>query len=91
MSQQKIPLSLAAAAVALALSPLAPAAENPPGSSGKAISAGNKVRCLGISFCHAFHECGQHVCKTASKCGGLRTTTAKECLDKGGTIAELED
>ena len=55
MSQTKPTLSLAAAAAALALAPLVLAADNPPGSSGKAISAGDKVHCYGIHYCHSFH------------------------------------
>lgn len=94
MSRQKQTLSLAAAAAALALSPLAPAADNPPGSTGKAINAGDKVHCHGLNFCSPLHSCaGKQGCKTPGKCRGhgYIELSAKECLDRGGVIEDLQD
>jgi uncharacterized membrane protein len=93
MSQRKPALSLAATVAALALSPLALAADNPPGSVGKAISASDKVHCYGLHFCSPFHECaGKQSCKTPSKCRaqGFLKMSAKECLDRDGTIGDVE-
>lgn len=94
MNHPKRNISLAAAAAALAVSSIAFAAENPAGSVGKAINAGDKVHCYGVHSCKgnsdcktAEHSCkGQNVCKTH----GFKGVSAKECLEKGGTIADLK-
>jgi hypothetical protein len=94
MSQQKQIASLAAAAAALALSSFAFAADNPAGSVGKAINAGDKVHCYGIHSCKGNSDCKttEHACKGKNACGGhgFKGVSAKECLDKGGTIADLK-
>lgn len=94
MSQQKQVISLAAAAATLALSSIAFSADNPAGSVGKAINAGDKVHCYGIHSCKGNSDCktAEHSCKGQNKCGGhgFKGVSAKECLEKGGTIADLK-
>jgi hypothetical protein len=94
MSQDKKLVSLAAAAAALAISSIAFAAENPAGSVGKAVNAGDKVHCYGIHSCKGNSDCKttEHACKGKNACGGhgFKAVTAKECLDKSGTIADLK-
>lgn len=94
MSQNKVAVSLAAAAAALAISSFAFAADNPAGSSGKAINAGDKVHCYGIHSCKGNSDCktAEHSCKGQNKCGGhgFKAVSAKECFEKGGTIADLK-
>ena len=94
MNQDKKALSLAAAAAALALSSFAFAADNPAGSVGKAINAGDKVHCYGVHSCKGNSDCKttEHACKGKNACGGhgFKGVSAKECLDKGGTISDLK-
>jgi hypothetical protein len=94
MSQDKLGISLAAAAAALAVTSMAFAAENPAGSVGKAVNAGDKVHCYGVHSCKGNSDCKttEHACKGKNACGGhgFKAVTAKECLDKGGTIADLK-
>lgn len=94
MSQDKLGVSLAAAAAALAISSFAFAADNPAGSVGKAINAGDKVHCYGIHSCKGNSDCktAEHSCKGKNACGGhgFKAVSAKECLDKSGTIADLK-
>jgi len=94
MSQITLGASVAAAAAALALSSLAFAADNPAGSVGKAVSAGDKVHCYGIHSCKGNSDCKttEHACKGKNACGGhgFKGVAAKECLDKGGVIADLK-
>ena len=91
---QKATASIAAAAAALALSSFAFAAENPAGSSGAAINAGDKVHCYGINSCKGSADCktANNACKGKNDCKGhgFKGVSAKECLDKGGTIAALK-
>ena len=94
MSQNKTAASIAAAAAALAISSFAFAADNPAGSVGKAINAGDKVHCYGVHSCKGNSDCktAEHSCKGQNKCGGhgFKAVTAKDCLEKGGTIADLK-
>lgn len=78
-------LSLAAAAAGLALSATAPAADTAP---GKAVNAGDKVQCYGLSFCG--HRCGasNHFCTNLDDCKAPWITTAKNCLDRGGSLQD---
>jgi len=94
MSQEKPGISLAAAAAALAISSFAFAADNPAGSVGKAINAGDKVHCYGIHACKGNSDCktAEHACKGQNACKGhgFKAVSARDCLDKGGTIADLK-
>lgn len=86
-------LASAAAAMALAMS-AAGAAENPKGSSGAAVGASDKVHCYGVHSCKGNSDCktAEHSCKGKNACGGhgFKGISAKECLDKGGVIADLK-
>lgn len=94
MSQEKLGVSLAAAAAALAISSFAFAADNPAGSVGKAINAGDTVHCYGIHSCKGNSDCKttENSCKGMNACAGhgFKAVKAKECLDKKGTIADLK-
>jgi hypothetical protein len=84
---------LAAAAAGLALSAASFAAANPPGSSGVAVAAGDKVHCYGVNSCKGMNDCktASHDCKGNGSCKGqgFKGVTAKACLDQGGTIADV--
>ena len=94
MKNTKTTLSLASAAVAFALSASAIAADQPKGSSGAAINAGDKVHCYGIHSCKGNSDCktAEHACKGQYACGGhgFKGMKAKACLDAGGTIADIK-
>ncbi len=94
MSQTKVGVSVAAAAAALAISSFAFAADKPAGSSGAAIGAGDKVHCYGIHSCKGNSDCktAEHACKGHNACGGhgFKGVSAKECMEKGGTIADVK-
>ncbi|MDD1783141.1 hypothetical protein LRP49_18400 [Enterovibrio sp. ZSDZ35] len=85
--------TFASVALALAMSTSAFAAEQPVGSSGAAIGAGDKVHCYGIHSCKGNSDCktAEHACKGQNKCGGhgFKAMKAKECLDAGGTISDV--
>jgi len=87
-------VTLASAAVAFALSTSAIAADQPKGSSGAAIDAGDKVHCYGIHSCKGNSDCktAEHACKGQNACGGhgFKGMSAKACLDAGGTIADIK-
>lgn len=93
MTQDKLGVSLAAAAAALAISSFAFAADNPAGSMGKSINAGDKVHCYGIHSCKGNSDCktAENACKGKNACKGhgFKAVAAKECLDKGGTMSDL--
>lgn len=94
MSQHTLGASVAAAAAALALSSFAFAAENPAGSTGKAINAGDKVHCYGVHSCKGNSDCKttENACKGMNACAGhgFKGIPAKACLDKNGVIADLK-
>lgn len=85
--------SLASLAALLALSFSAVAANNPPGSSGIAVAASDKVHCYGVNECKGQADCktATNECKGQGSCKGqgFKATTAKDCLGKEGTIADL--
>ncbi len=87
------PTSLAAAAALFALSAAAFAANPPAGSSGMAVAASDKVHCYGVNDCKGNGDCKttQNACKGQNSCKGqgFKGTSAKECLAKDGTIADL--
>jgi uncharacterized membrane protein len=70
------------------------AIENPKGSSGVAVGASDKVHCYGVHSCKGNSDCktAEHSCKGQNACGGhgFKGVSAKECLDKGGVIADLK-
>lgn len=87
--------SLASIAAAMALSMSAVnAADSPKGSSGPAIGASDKVHCYGVHSCKGNSDCktAEHSCKGQNACKGhgFKGIAAKECLDKGGVIADLK-
>jgi len=94
MKNTKSNLSLASAAVAFALSTSAIAGDHPKGSSGAAINAGDKVHCYGVHSCKGNSDCktAEHACKGQNVCGGhgFKGMSAKDCLDAGGTIADIK-
>ena len=86
--------TFASAALAVALSSTAMAAESPAGSSGAAIGAGDKVHCYGVHSCKGNSDCktAEHSCKGHNKCKGhgFKAMPAKDCLDAGGVIADIK-
>ena len=84
---------IASAAGLLALSLGAFAADAPKGSSGVAVAAGDKVHCYAVHDCKGNSDCktAEHACKGQNGCKGhgFKGVSAKECLDKGGTIGDL--
>lgn len=83
MSHFKSGLSLAAAAATLALSPNVPAADS---ASGKAIDASDKVHCYGVNFCNSRCSTSNPACRNRRECNEPWITTARNCLDKGGSL-----
>ena len=85
--------SLACAAALFALSTAAISATSPAGSSGVAVAASDKVHCYGVHDCKGTADCktAENACKGQNSCKGhsFKGMAAKECLDKGGTIADL--
>jgi uncharacterized membrane protein len=85
--------SLAFAAALFALSAVASAATAPAGSSGAAISAGDKVHCYGVHECKGNSDCktSENGCKAQNACKGhgFKGVTAKACFDAGGTIGDV--
>ena len=86
--------TFASAALAVAMSTSAFAAESPAGSHGAAIGAGDKVHCYGIHSCKGNSDCktAEHACKGQNKCGGhgFKGMEAKACLEGGGVIADIK-
>jgi len=80
-------------ASALALATAAGAADAPQGSSGKAVAANDKVHCYNVHECKGNSDCktAESACKGQNACKGhgFKAVTAKACLDKKGTIADL--
>ena len=93
MSSTKTLTTFASAALAVALSSPAIAADSPAGSVGAAIGAGDKVHCYGLHSCKGNSDCktAEHACKGQNACKGhgFKGVTAKQCLDQGGTIADI--
>ena len=86
--------TFASAALAVAMSTSAMAADSPAGSHGAAIGAGDKVHCYGVHSCKGNSDCktAEHACKGQNKCGGhgFKGMKAKDCLDAGGVIADIK-
>lgn len=84
---------LALTAALLALSSTAFAADAPAGSTGKAISANDKVHCYNVHACKGNSDCktAEHACKGQNACKGhgFKSQTAESCLKAGGTIGDL--
>jgi hypothetical protein len=95
MSTSSKGATLAAAAGFLALSLSAFAADAPKGSSGVSVAANDKVHCYNVHDCKGNSDCktAEHSCKGQNGCKGhgFKATTAKECLAKDGTIADLKE
>lgn len=85
--------SLTLTAALLALSSAAFAADKPAGSTGKAISAQDKVHCYNVHSCKGNSDCKtvEHACKGQNNCKGhgFKAQTAESCLKAGGTISDL--
>ena len=95
MSIQSKGASLASMAAVMALTmSSAIAAQNPVGSHGAAVAAGDKVHCYGVMSCKGNSDCktAEHSCKGQNACKGhgFKGVSAKECLDKDGVIADLK-
>lgn len=86
--------TFASAALAVAMSSTAMAANSPAGSHGAAVGAGDKVHCYGVHSCKGNSDCktAEHSCKGHNKCKGhgFKAMKAKDCLDKDGVIADLK-
>lgn len=93
MSVQSKTTAMASVAGLLALSLGAFAAESPKGSSGMAVAAGDKVHCYAVHDCKGNSDCKttENSCKGQNACKGhgFKGMSAKACLEKGGTIADL--
>ncbi len=89
----KSAVSFALSAATLALAASAFAADAPKGASGKAVSANDKVHCYNMHDCKGNSDCktAEHSCKGQNACKGhgFKAASAKQCLDKGGVIADL--
>lgn len=86
--------TLASVAAFMALSMSAFAAENPPGSMGAAVAAGDKVHCYGVqNSCKGNADCktAANACKGQNTCKGhgFKGMSAKSCVEAGGVIADL--
>ena len=95
MSIQSKGAILATAAVAMVLSmSAAVAADSPGGSSGAAVGASDKVHCYGVHSCKGNTDCKttENSCKGMNACKGhgFKAVQAKDCMDKGGVIADLK-
>lgn len=84
---------LATAAAMLAFSAASLAADMPAGSSGKAVTASDKVHCYGVHSCKGNSDCKttENACKGQNACKGhgFKAMSANECLAGGGTIGDL--
>lgn len=84
-------LASAAAAMVLSMS-AAVAAENPGGNMGAAVGASDKVHCYGVTSCKGSTDCktAENSCKGMNACKGhgFKAIQAKDCMDKGGVIAD---
>ena len=91
MNNLHLKSSLAVLASTLALSALA--AESPKGSTGTAIAANDKVHCYNVHDCKGNSDCKttEHSCKGQNSCKGhgFKAMSAKDCLMKKGTIADM--
>lgn len=85
--------SLAAMAAMFAMT-AAQAGDMPAGSSGLAVSAGDKVHCYGVHNCKGNSDCAtaEHACKGHNGCKGhgFKAMKADACLKDGGTIGDIK-
>jgi hypothetical protein len=90
----KLATSATLAAVTLALSAAAFAADAPNGSKGKAIDSNDKVHCYNVHECKGNSDCAtaDHACKGQNACKGhgFKAINAASCLSTGGTIGDLK-
>jgi hypothetical protein len=95
MNAIKASASLTLAAAALAIASGVFAADAPKGSKGAAVSAEDKVHCYNVHSCKGNSDCAtaEHQCKGQNACKGhgFKASTAKACLDEGGTIGDLKE
>lgn len=93
-TQFKTGASFAVSAALLALSASAMGATPPEGSSGKAISASDKVHCYNATECKGQNDCktSANACKGQSACKGqgFKAKTAGECLKGNGVIGDIK-
>lgn len=93
MTTRTVPATLAATAAMLALSACAFAGTPPKGSTGASVAASDKVHCYGVNSCKGQAECktAANDCKGLNACKGqgFTASTAKACLEQGGTIGDL--
>ena len=93
MNRHETAGSLAAAAALFALSAAAIAANPPPGSTGLAVAASDKVHCYGVHDCKGNGDCktSENACKGQNACKGhsFKGMSAKDCLAKNGIIGDL--
>lgn len=84
---------IAVLAAAFAASGMAFAAEPPAGSTGKAVSASDKVHCYEVNACKGESDCKTtaNACKGQNACKGhgFKGMAASECLSSGGVIGDL--
>lgn len=94
MSIQSKGATLASIAAFMAISMSAVAADAPKGSSGVAIGASDKVHCYGVQSCKGNSDCktAEHSCKGQNACKGhgFKGMPAKDCMEKGGVIADVK-
>lgn len=94
MKNSSTKVTFASAALAVAMSSTAYATTSPAGSHGAAIAAGDKVHCYGVHSCKGNSDCKttEHACKGHNKCKthGFKGMKAKDCLNKGGVIADIK-
>lgn len=85
--------SFALTAAALAFASASFAAETPKGASGKSIAANDKVHCYNVHDCKGNSDCktAEHSCKGQNACKGhgFKAASAKDCLVRGGVIADV--
>ncbi len=86
-------LAALAAVMALSMSTVFAAAA-PAGSTGAAIGASDKVHCYGLGSCKGTSDCktATNSCKGQNACKGqgFMGVSAKDCLSKGGVIADVK-
>jgi uncharacterized membrane protein len=90
----KLATSATLAAVTLALSAAAFAADAPNGSKGKAIDGNDKVHCYNVHDCKGNSDCAtaETSCKGQNACKGhgFKGMKAAACLSANGTIGDLK-
>lgn len=89
MSSTSKGFQLATAAAAVAFSAFAMTA-TPALAADKAMSAGDKVHCMGVNSCKGQSDCksGNHDCKGLNACKGqgMKDMSAEACTKAGGKV-----